>query len=93
MTAREAVDEFCDAQEIALIVADGWDDAIVGIGSQFDKFFVVYSVAAILKTLIERDGMSSEDAREYFEFNIALAYVGPGTPVFMFQVGDDDDVH
>lgn len=57
---------------------------------------VVYSVKKILEILErsmeddpEPDGMTSYGkAREYFDFNIVDAYVGPQTPVF---VEDEDD--
>jgi hypothetical protein len=32
---------------------------------------------------MERDGMSREDAEEYFDFNVAGAWVGEGMPVFL----------
>jgi hypothetical protein len=33
---------------------------------------------------MKRDGMSSEDAREYIEFNVEGAYVGLETPVYVW---------
>ena len=44
---------------------------------------MVYSVEKVLEILMTRDGMSYEDAREFYEFNIVGAYVGTGTPVFV----------
>ena len=43
---------------------------------------VAYSTKAILESLMD-DGMSLEDAQEYFEFNIKGAWVGPATPVYV----------
>ena len=31
---------------------------------------------------MERDGMSDEEAVEYFEFNVTGAWVGENTPIF-----------
>ena len=31
--------------------------------------------------------MTDEDAMEHFEYNIAGAYVGPKTPIFVFGYG------
>ena len=56
--------------------ADGFDDSILGYDT---KGRVVYSVDSILETLTERDGMSVDEAREYFYFNIDGAYVGEYT--------------
>jgi len=48
---------------------------------------MVYSVKKVLEILMTRDGMSHEEAREFYEFNIVGAYVGPGTPVFVEDEG------
>ena len=67
--------------------ADGLEDALIGTGWQFIQALMVYSVKKVLEILMTRDGMSYEEAREFFEFNIVGAYVGAGTPVFV----EDDD--
>jgi hypothetical protein len=43
----------------------------------------VYDKSIVLKNLCERDGMSEEDAEEWFYYNILGAYVGDGTPAFL----------
>jgi len=63
--------------------ADGLEDALIGTGWQFSQALMVYSVEKVLEILMTRDGMSHEEAREFYEFNIVGAYVGPGTPVFV----------
>ena len=67
--------------------ADGLEDALIGVGWQFSQALMVYSVKKVLEILMTRDGMSHEEAREFYEFNIVGAYVGPGTPVFV----EDED--
>ena len=67
--------------------ADGLEAALIGTGWQFIQALMVYSVKKVLEILMTRDGMSYEEAREFFEFNIVGAYVGPGTPVFV----EDED--
>ena len=67
--------------------ADGLEDALIGTGWQFIQALMVYSVKKVLEILMTRDGMSYEEAREFFEFNIVGAYVGPGTPVFVEDAG------
>ena len=61
--------------------ADGFDASILGYDT---KGRVVYSVDSILETLMERDGMTYEEAREYFYFNIDGAYVGEYTPIYIY---------
>ena len=64
------------------MLADGLDDAIMGYDT---KGRVIYSVGSILDIFVERDGMSYEDASEYFSFNVEGAYVGEYTPIFMYE--------
>ena len=72
-----------------MIKAEGYDDCILGIAEVWDGnervHRIVYDALNIVDVLIERDGMSQEEAIEYFEFNIDGAYVGKATPVFMFR--------
>ena len=64
------------------MLADGFDDCILG----YDKDGrVIYSIEEIVATLMERDGMSEEEAIEFFDFNIEGAYVGEYTPIYMYQ--------
>jgi len=35
---------------------------------------------------MNRDGMSYEEAIEYFDFNVTGAYVGEHTPMFIYHV-------
>ena len=70
------------------MIADGFDDAIVGYDS---NGCVIYSYDKCMKVLQERDGMSNEEAHEYMEFNVVNAYVGDFTTVFMhsfFVIGE-----
>ena len=67
-----------------LITADGLDKAIVGTVSSFGrKETVLYSIKKILEIMMERDGMTEEEALEFFEFNIIGSYNGEGMPSFM----------
>jgi hypothetical protein len=33
--------------------------------------------------ILRKDGMSGSEAREYFDFNVAAAYVGEKTPIYL----------
>jgi len=44
---------------------------------------VVYTTEEILKILMERDKMSYDEASEYFDFNVAGAYMGVYTPLYL----------
>lgn len=73
------------------ITIDGFDDCIIGCYEGFSSSGLVYSKNEIIQTMIERDGMTLEDALEFYDFNIAGAYVGNNMPVFLtFTEGVDD---
>ena len=76
-----------DAEDVH-IEALGFEDALIGIGRQFNADVAVYDYHKCLQILMERDGMDPHDAVEFFEFNVVGAYVGPSTPVFMIEKGD-----
>jgi hypothetical protein len=35
---------------------------------------------------MSRDGMDREEAMDFFSFNVSGAYVGKGTPIFMWKM-------
>lgn len=67
-----------------LLKADGFDEAIIGIVRRMDIIALCYDRDKVIEILM-RD-MSEEDAYEYFDYNIAGAYVGEHTPFFMEMV-------
>ena len=66
-----------------VIVADGFEDDLIGVGQQFNKAMAVYDRQKCIEILMERDGMSDEEAVEYFEYNVTGAWVGEYTPIFL----------
>ena len=78
----EKVAEALDEEEITL--ADGFADAFLGIGRQFNKPIAVYSRRKCIEVLM-RD-MDEEQAEEYFEFNLAGAWVGESTPIYLEEL-------
>lgn len=59
------------------LVLDGLDDAIIGILERCgEEGVVLYDRAKILKKLMERDGMTFEEALEWYGYNIVSAYMG-----------------
>lgn len=68
----------------AALLADGLDDALIGFTINTHHAHVaVYSAERCVKVLVERDGMSREEADEFLEFNTYCAYVGPNGPLFV----------
>lgn len=63
---------------------DGYDECIIGIAyDQKRGHLIAYSQEKIINTLMKRDGMSNEDAVDYFDYNIADAWMGDGTPIII----------
>ena len=77
------VQTFCEDYD-DILLADGFDDAFIGVGSQWhNPPIAIYDIEKCIDILADRDGMSVEDAREYFDFNVQGAWVGSLTPMFV----------
>jgi hypothetical protein len=64
-----------------LLFADGFDDAICGVDTVGVR--VCYDVDKCIKILMVNHGMDIEEAIEFFDFNVAGAYVGEQTPLYI----------
>lgn len=83
---RDRICELVADEEVAqsLLFCDGFDNCIVGVVDWFGQPpRVCYDVEAMLAHMVEFWDLSYEDAVEYFEFNVAGAYVGEFTPAFL----------
>lgn len=65
-----------------LLTADGFDEAFIGVITIANRPIALYDYAKCIDVL-ELSGMSRVEAVEYFEFNVACAYVGENTPAFL----------
>lgn len=66
------------------LLCDGFDEAIIGLAERINLGPVVaYDVNKMLEIMVERDGMTYEDAMEYFDYNILGAWLGENTPVYI----------
>lgn len=61
--------------------ADEFDNCIIGVDEQNNR--LIYSVAKCIENL--KAEMSTEDAIEYFNFNIFDSYVGNQTPIWCWD--------
>ena len=68
-----------------------YDACIVGVGYRFSSGpLAVYSIPMVLKVM-EGWGMDQEEAEEYFNFNTLGAWMGDGTPMFIYPFSEDTD--
>jgi hypothetical protein len=82
-TLKEKIEDMLGEDENVLL-ADGFDDAFVGIGRQFGRPIAVYDRSRCIDIL--QEDMSEEEAEEYFQYNVELAWVGENTPIFLENV-------
>lgn len=84
---REELDDLVDDMGLdGLLVADGFDDAILGLGQRYTdggtEYFVTYDEDKIID-ILEAQGMDTQEAYSYYSFNVTGAYVGPRMPAFV----------
>jgi hypothetical protein len=66
-----------------ILCADGFDDAIIGyIERASGPVVAVYDTETCIR-ILEDQGMTKDEAVEYFYFNVVGSYMGDHTPVFM----------
>jgi hypothetical protein len=86
MNIRDQILEDYGEDAETMLFADGFDDAIVGVGNVFGgKLCAIYDTDLVLKQCM-KDGMEYDEALEFFDFNIAGAYVGEQTPIFIHKI-------
>ena len=86
MNIRDQIVEDYGEDAETMLFADGFDDAIVGVGNVFGgRLCAIYDTDLVLKQCM-KDGMEYDEALEYFDFNIAGAYVGEQTPIFIHKI-------
>jgi hypothetical protein len=85
-TGNELIDHYIKkamGEDETILLADGLESAFMGIGRQFTHPIAIYSYKKTIKILMRENRMDRENAEEYFQFNIAQAFVGDQTPVFL----------
>ena len=88
---RQMVEELVSENTL---FADGLDDAIIGVVERagFNDTIILYDTNKIIK-LLEADGMSNEEATEYFQYNILGSHMGEGTPAFATLLIENDYIY
>jgi|TARA_R110000751_G_scaffold14809_5_gene47847 hypothetical protein len=69
------------------LLADGFDSAVLGLSrGTLGADIAVYSIDRCIDILVKRDGMSEDEAIEFMNFNVLDAYMGPMTPMFVYEM-------
>ena len=71
-----------------MLKADGFDKAVIGraLNPVNHEDVIVYDAYRCMKILVERDGMTEDEAIEFLEFNTIGAFVGECTPIFLWRM-------
>ncbi len=86
MELRDLIEDWCEkcAPDEPLLFADGFDAAFIGVGYRAgDEPVVCYDADECIRILMLERDMSHQEAIEYFDFNVASAFFGPKTPIFI----------
>jgi len=81
MNRKDIEDLYAD-DEPDIMFADGYDSAIEGVVWDGERTRVVYRMESILEILMDQ-GMTYDEASEYFDFNVAGSHVGVYTPLYL----------
>ena len=68
----------------SILSADGFDDAVIGVATDFTEPRLIYSVSKCLE-ILQKD-MSELDALEYFNYNVSVSYVGEQTAIWCWDL-------
>ena len=79
--------------EKGLLIADGLDHAFVGLMMRFNVLepIACYDYDRVIQGYIE-EGMTEEEAVEFFEFNVIGAWVGERTPCYLRRMTLDEAI-
>lgn len=69
----EKVQEYLEEMETSSLVLDGFEEAICGVIENDENIHVVYNRRKCIDLLVNRDGMSYEEAEDYFSYNTLRA--------------------
>ena len=84
---REAILEWIE-DAVFMEPAEVYDECILGIGERFGGVqAVAYDRSKCIKVMMrDSDGMTWEEAEEFFEFNTIGGWIGDRTPIFVTKV-------
>jgi len=73
-----------DSYAEGAVLLDGFEDCIIGIVEEFGNGRrILYSKDMILNKLQSRDSMTSEEAEEFYDYNILGLHAGEQNAVFL----------
>ena len=68
------------------LLANGYNNCIIGVASGNDTGRVVYSIPKMIEVCMKELAVDYDDALEWFEYNTFNAYVGELTPIYLDEM-------
>ena len=96
MSKGKRIREVLTSENPDAIIYDGMDDALIGVyrgisdgqvGTYEEEAIAVYSYVKYIEIYIKRDGMSEEEAVEFFDYNVDGVYIGKFQPIVIDDTG------
>lgn len=84
MTVAELIQEYVDEGH-DILQMDGFEDCAAGICLRFNQDPIVIYDQALVFAKLEAQGLTPEQAHEWFEYNQLGAWMGEGTPAFLVR--------
>lgn len=72
-----------DRGDFLILDEEHFDKAILGVVEGEDVSAVVYDADAVIELLMAHEAMDHDEAAQWFDFNIARAFHGPSSPLFL----------
>lgn len=74
-----------------LMLADGLDGAFIGLVGRFGSESVAcYDYDKVIAQYVERDGMTEEEARKFFDDRVIGDWAGERTPCYLVRMTLED---
>ena len=93
-TKNERIRDVLADENPEAICYDGMDEALIGIyrgdlarQNMQERSIAVYSYVKFIEVYIKRDGMSEEEAIEFFDYNVAGGYICKYQPLIIDDTG------
>ena len=83
------IEEMTEDDEIDVLQYPDLKDALIGYAEPWDTsgnrpLRLVYSYKKCIECFM-KDGMDYDEAREWMSFNVEGGYIGPHTPIIMYE--------
>lgn len=84
---REQINQFFKDNSMRVLLMDDFDEAFIGYSQRINEpEIAIYSYEKMINILVEREGIDTDEAAEYINYNCLSAWVGKRTPIIVMPV-------